>query len=150
VTVVDADTARAVADGVRSDRAEPGWAAARVGEPQLVRTVDGVPSYWVCPVVAEDGLRGFVRVRGDGRVAAYGATEPGRGPAVVTGITADDAARVARERAPGAAIGVPLYVHDGPPGREAWRVEVRSGDAVTVLMIGPGGAYEWARPGTAG
>ncbi|WP_436498834.1 hypothetical protein [Actinokineospora sp. HUAS TT18] len=142
--MIDADAARAAAEQRRTvaARSEPGWAAAHAGEPQLVHTVEGRPSYWVCPIVDAGGLRGFVRVTGDGKVAAHGTF--GGAPSVVTGITAEEAVEIARHGTPaGAEIGAPLYVHDGPPGREAWRVEVRAGGRTTVLMVGPGGAYEW-------
>ncbi|CRK56552.1 hypothetical protein [Alloactinosynnema sp. L-07] len=143
--MIDADAARAAAEQRRTvaSRTQPDWAAARTGEPQLVHTIDGHPSYWVCPIIDSGVLRGFVRVTADGKVAAHGTF--GGAPTVVTGITADQAAEAARTWAPtGAQIGTPLYVHDGPPGREAWRVDIHEGDTTTVLMVGPGGAYEWA------
>ena len=44
---------------------------------------------------------------------------------------------------PGAAIDDPVYVHDGPPGREAWLVRVREADGPPqTLFVGPGGMYE--------
>ena len=37
----------------------------------------------------------------------------------------------------------PVYVHDGPPGREAWLVRVHSRDFGTrQILVTRGGAYE--------
>lgn len=146
MSVVDAETARRAAERQRAAAdTEPGWQAATVGNPQLVRTVAGRPSYWMCPIIGGHGLCGFVRVTGGGAVAAYGRLGgPGGGPSVVTWLTAEQALQTARDRSPeDAVLGEPMYVHDGPPGREAWRVDVTVGGALIVLLVGPGGAYVW-------
>lgn len=126
------------------------WHSALAGEPVLVRTVDGEPSYWLVPV-ERDGLAiGFVRVLGTGRVAAAGAhyrnaASFGRSPRVVTRISSDEAAALAVAHA-GAGVRVvarPMFVHDGPPGREAWMVEVESDEGHRHrLFVTPGGVYE--------
>lgn len=58
-----------------------------------------------------------------GAIAAHGRTSgPGSGPPVVIWLTSARAEQAARDQAPAdAVIGEPVYVHDGPPGREAWR-----------------------------
>lgn len=104
------------------------WHEAATGEPILVRTTSGEPSYWLVPVEALGRAIGFVRVALDGAVSAAGAfyrrpDELGACPPVVTGITAEDAvsavvADIGIERTALAAV----FVHDGPPGREAWLV----------------------------
>jgi hypothetical protein len=135
----------------RQDALFASWAEAVVGEPVLVHDIAGAPSYWLVPIERVDRAIGFVRVNMDGRASAAGALyrDPERldeAPQVVTGITADEAReRAASEAAPGAVIDDPVYVHDGPPGREAWLVRVRAADGTTrALFVGPGGVYERA------
>ena len=44
-----------------------------------------------------------------------------------------------------------LLIHDGPPGREAWRVDVlRDGRLVRWIFVIPGGIYERAPGGVRG
>lgn len=119
------------------------WNGARAGEPVLVHTLAGEPSYWLVPVEAAGRLVGFVRVSGKGNAVAGGTLgrEVAAAPSVVTWITAEEAAERARATAgPGAEISQPVYVHDGPPGREAWRVDVLEPDGGRrVLLVTPGG-----------
>ena len=71
-------------------------------------------------------------------------------PSVVTGITAQEAARLAATAA-GASedeVDAPSYVHDGPPGREAWLVRVRSGGQHRDLLVTAAGAVD--RPAGSG
>jgi hypothetical protein len=125
------------------------WASASTGAPIVVATVGGEPSYWVVPVEAQGRAIGFVRVGGDGSVAAAGALyrDPTRldaCPAVVTGLTAADARR-ATAREAGVReedVGPPVYVHDGPPGREAWLTRVRTGGDVRSFLVTTGGVDE--------
>jgi hypothetical protein len=125
------------------------WARSSIGEPLLVRTVTGDPSYWLVPVELEERAIGFVRVTTAGEAVATGALyrDPATlagAPAVVTGITAADAReRVTTELGPDVAVGDPVYVHDGPPGREAWLIHVREPDGATRLVfVGAAGWYE--------
>jgi hypothetical protein len=96
----------------------PDWGSATTGEPVLVHDVDGQPSYWTVPIEADGRVIGFVRVGLDGVVSASGVPRDRR--AVVTGITEADAAAAVSSLAE--EIERPVYVHDGPPGREAWLV----------------------------
>lgn len=125
------------------------WARSTVGEPVLVRTVTGEPSYWLVPVELGNRAIGFVRVTNEGRAVASGAfyRDPGNldgAPAVVTGITAAEAReRIAEMLGRDVVVADPVYVHDGPPGREAWLIRVREGDGVTkLLFVTAAGWYE--------
>jgi hypothetical protein len=143
-----AEAARVAADRYRRELAgfDPelqDWAAAAAGEPVLVHTLERDPSYWVVPVEGTGGLVGFVRVSADGEPVASGrlGTGPVNDPPVVTWITAEQAAEKARaEAGPEAIVSHPLYVHDGPPGREGWLVETREPDGRhRVLLVTHGG-----------
>ena len=147
----DADTARAIAEHerIRLTRADPTWAQwqnAVAGAPVLVHTMEGAPSYWLVPIDAtggsQDSFAGFVRVTLSGRVAAAG--RMGGRTNVVTGITSDDARRAAAAAVqPDAAIGTPVFVHDGPPGRDGWRVDVTTADGKQrILLVTRGGVTD--------
>lgn len=125
------------------------WAQANVGEPVLVKTVDGRPSYWLVPVEFESRTIGFVRVTQTGKAVAAGVLyrDPAQletAPRTVTGITSAEALSsikdmVGREDV----VGEPRYVHDGPPGREAWMIAVRKPSGVErILFVTSGGWYE--------
>lgn len=125
------------------------WARATIGEPVLVRTTAGRPSYWVVPVELSDRAIGFVRVGMDAKAVAAGVLyrDPStlRGaPDVVTGIGSEAAVAQAREvTGDGSVEDEPMYVHDGPPGREAWMVPVRDGSgARRAIFVTAGGWYE--------
>jgi hypothetical protein len=125
------------------------WAGASVGEPVLVRTVAGAPSYWLVPVELHSRAIGFVRVTTEGKAVASGAfyREPDRlddAPRVVTGITAAEAQEVASAAAgPDAVLDEPVFVHDGPPGREAWLVRTQQPDGQSrSLFVTAAGWYE--------
>jgi hypothetical protein len=127
------------------------WLGASIGEPMLVRNVSGAASYWLVPVVLGGRVVGFARVLPSGVVAAFGAfyrrvSEIAHCPLVVTRIDADEAARLAATRIDAARdeeAAAPVYVHDGPPGREAWMVGVlRHGQFVRHVFVTPGSVYE--------
>lgn len=139
---------RAQAIAMQDALFEP-WARSTVGEPVLVRAVTGEPSYWLVPVELGDRAIGFVRVTTEGKAVASGALyrDPARlngAPPVVTGITAAEArARVADVLGAGSVAGEPVYVHDGPPGREAWLIGVREPDGATrLIFVTAAGWYE--------
>ena len=130
------------------------WADASVGDPVLVRTLDGRPSYWLVPVERDGRAIGFVRISLAGEVAAAGVRyrDPRRlqaAPTLVTGIDASEAAaRAEAAVAGGASVGEAVYVHDGPPGREAWMVRLLDASgAPRVVFVTPGGTYERAATG---
>jgi hypothetical protein len=155
-----AGDARRAADGERARAAERDsqfapWAGASVGEPVLVSTLSGEPSYWTVPVAREGRVIGFVRVSGTAQVMAAGAfyRDPlhlSGCPAVVTGITAQEALRLAATAAEvnEDAVDAPSYVHDGPPGREAWLVRVRTSGQHKDLLVTAAGAVD--RPAGSG
>lgn len=128
------------------------WRAARLGTPVLVRDIGKRPSYWVVPVQIIGRAAGFVRVTGAGRVSAMGSfyqspNEIDACPLVVTGIRAAEAASLAEEWIHpelGEVGSVPIYVHDGPPGREAWLIEVgsREGNPLRWIFVTPAFVYD--------
>lgn len=85
---------------------------------------------------------GSVRILVGSRAAAV--TVPRGTP--VTALNAEAALRMAEDiidRAGGEAPGSVSLVHDGPPGREAWRVEVLArGRPARWIFVTPGGHYE--------
>jgi hypothetical protein len=43
----------------------------------------------------------------------------------------------------GATVGDPIFVHDGPPGREGWRVDVTERNGVNrILLVTAGGVSQ--------
>lgn len=151
IGLVASAAARAAADRHRRRlaRLDPEleiWKAAAAEDPVLVHTLAGEPSYWLVPIESAGRLVGFVRVNRKGKPFAAGALGhgPRAAPSVVTWITAEEAAERARETVGGGAVlSGPIYVHDGPPGREAWRVDVREPDGGRrVLLVTRGGVGE--------
>lgn len=129
------------------------WASATLGKPVLVRKVSGEPSYWTVPVLLRDRTVGFIRVLGTGQVSALGAfyQDPSQidaCPSTVTGVDAAEAVQKVSDRIHvenGERASEPLYVHDGPPGREAWKIEVtREGRPVRWIFVTPAFVYERA------
>jgi hypothetical protein len=108
------------------------WRDASLGQPVLVKDLFRNPSYWLVPVLIHGRAAGFVRVLETGRVGAIGTfyrspEQIEACPAVVTGIDAAQASRRAEERIQpelGEVAADPVFVHDGPRGREAWLIEV--------------------------
>lgn len=127
------------------------WSDSSLGQPVLVRTVFKQPSYWLVPVLVQERVVGFVRVLETGKVAAVGVhcRDPSRiatCPATITGIDAEEADRRARTRVHpelGETPMDPVFVHDGPPGREAWLIEVLKDDRPTRwVFVTPAFSYE--------
>jgi hypothetical protein len=136
---------------VEADPVFAPWTDAAAGEPAVVQTVQREPSYWLVPVVIQRRVAGFVRVNADGQVAAVGAyyRDPAQiaaSPTTVTRIEAGAAAKMAAARvdaAGGETAEAPVYVHDGPPGREAWMIEVSlQGRPRRWIFVTPGAVYE--------
>jgi hypothetical protein len=127
------------------------WSDAFLGEPVLVRDLAKNPSYWIVPVMVQEKVIGFVRVLRTGQVGAVGAfyTDPSQimsCPTVVTGIDAEEARQRAEEKIhseKGEKASDPVLVHDGPPGREAWLVEVyKNGRPFRWIFVTPAFVYE--------
>ncbi len=138
---------------IRQDPLFAPWSDASLGQPLVVKNVFKERSYWVVPVVIRGRAAGFVRVMGSGRVAAIGALYRNPDqieacPATVTGIDPAEASRRAKERiepARGEVGSEPVFVHDGPPGREAWLVEVlKQGAPSRWIFVTPAFVYERA------
>lgn len=125
------------------------WAKASIGKPCLVRTVEGQPSYWSVPVEFESRTIGFVRVTQGGKAVAAGVlyrdpTKLETAPRTVTGISSEEALRcISDEVGSDDVVGHPIYVHDGPPGREAWMIPVSQHDgSARILFVTSSGWYE--------
>jgi hypothetical protein len=58
---------------LRGDPLFAPWPDATIGNPVMVRTLQGEPSYRLVPVELQGRVAGFVRVNIDGKVAAVGA-----------------------------------------------------------------------------
>ena len=137
--------------GNESDPLFHSWGEAVTGEPVLVHTVLAKPSYWIVPVVTSGRVIGAVRVLADGQVATRGvfyakAGQFDRCPPVVTGLTDTEAfkrATVAVDHNEELSLSRPIFVHDGPIGREAWLVVGSLGQyPVSWIFVGLGGTYE--------
>lgn len=126
------------------------WVDGRVADPILVSDVFGRPSYWLVPFEAGGYAVGFVRVSTAGRVLAAGVfcQDPrrlARCPKLGTGISSNEALQLASEKIDSSAevAEAPIFVHDGPVGREAWLVQVlRAGRAHRWLFVTQAGVYE--------
>lgn len=147
--MIDADAARASAvreleSGPQNDDDQFGaWRGATVGEPQVVHDELGQPAYWLVPIENQGTAVGAIRILGSGRAAALIAYRAGSNvleltPARVLELAASAAADDRSEQ-----LGEVLLVHDGPPGREAWRVEVLvAGKLQRWIFVTPGGIYQ--------
>jgi hypothetical protein len=151
--LVDADTARATArreieTGPHKDDPQfRAWCGAVPGAPQLVHDPRGQPAYWLVPVQCQGINIGAVRVLADGEAAALIAYREGSDLLALkpTRILEQASSVIAEHR--GERAGAVLLVHDGPPGREAWRIEVRRDNRVVRwIFITPGGIYQRATP----
>ena len=118
------------------------WHHPECGQPLQVEDLQKAPSYWLVPVISEGQVAGAVRVMETGSVAAIERFQ--RPLPVVTGIDAAQARQVAAERiAPSEALGEARFVHDGPPGREAWLIEVLNNNRpVRWIFLNASGAFE--------
>jgi hypothetical protein len=136
---------------VRGDPGFASFAAASLGEPQLVHDLARRPSYWVVPVEHVGRVIGFIRITATGGVAAVGSfcRDPSSladCPLTITHISARQARQRAAARinaAAGEVAEFPIYVHDGPPGREAWLVETNTpGRPRRRIFVTAAEAYE--------
>lgn len=118
------------------------WGGAECGDPVLVHDLWKAPSYWLVPVISQGKVAGAIRVMGTGVVAAierFRQTVP-----IVTGLDVERARQRAAERVGcDEVLSEPRFVHDGPPGREAWLVEVlKENRPVRWIFLNASGAYE--------
>jgi hypothetical protein len=149
--LVNAEVARAVANREiksgpqRGDPPFDSWNDAIAGEPELVKDLRSQPSYWLVPVQSQNAIVGAVRVHGTGQAVASIVYRQGSNVLSLSRaqILKRVAAVIAEDR--GEQAGDLTLVHDGPPGREAWRVEVAVNNRITRwLFVTPGGIYERA------
>ncbi|WP_144299760.1 hypothetical protein [Elioraea rosea] len=127
------------------------WPEPEAGAPVMVEDLSGAPSYWLVPLEAKGRAIGAARVDERGHVMTIGliCRTPDRieaCPRVVTLLTAEEAEAAARSvLGPGETASPPRFVHDGPPGREAWLIETsRDARPARWITVTPGGAT--ARP----
>ncbi len=123
------------------------WPEPEAGVPVMVEDLAGAPAYWLVPLEAKARAIGAARVDAKGHVMTIGITcrTPERVeacPRVVTLLTAEEAALAAHAvLEPGEDPSPPRFVHDGPPGREAWLVETRrEGRSARWITVTQGGA----------
>jgi hypothetical protein len=152
-TLVDADAARAAArraieNGPHQDDPQfRAWSGTAPGEPRLVHDPRGHPAYWLVPVQRQGTTIGAVRVLASGRPAALIAYRPGSDLLALNRPEILEQAGSAIAEYRDARAGAVLLVHDGPPGREAWRVEVLRDERVLGwIFVTPGGIYQRAPP----
>jgi len=150
--MIDGQAAREAAAGALAsllaerDALFASWPEPVVGAPVKVTRVTGAHSYWLVPLEAANRAIGAARIDSASRVLTIGliCRETRRiedCPRVVTLLTAEEAAAKARAvLEPGEDALAPRFVHDGPPGREAWLVETRrEGRPARWIMVTPGG-----------
>jgi hypothetical protein len=128
-----------------AESVEPRLSGATAGTPLLVEKVEKGPYYWLVPAERGSQLVGAVRVSPRGDLLSVGRLDRGRWGDVITGITAAEAATIAApliDGSSGETASEPRFVSDGPPGREAWLVEIiRPDTTVRKLFITRGGTY---------
>jgi hypothetical protein len=122
------------------------WPEPAVGAPVMVTDITGTPSYWLVPLEVANRAIGAARVDAQGRVLTIGlicreGTRIEDCPKVVTLLSAEEAAAKARTvLESGEEALPPRFVHDGPPGREAWLIETRlDQQPARWIMVTPGG-----------
>jgi hypothetical protein len=127
------------------------WPEVEVGAPVLVHDVGGTPSYWLVPYRNGDLVIGFCRIRTSGRLFAVGSfchkhRQMLECPREVTGITTEEALQIINENdllAANEQNSNPVFVHDGPVGREAWLVVVsKNGHPARWIFVSAAGYYE--------
>lgn len=126
------------------------WRGSTAGKPLLVRTLSREPSYWIVPLMRDELPTGFIRISGNGQVIHMGIVP--RDPASLPwsrwniGMTRQEVEQKAGEHfalQPGETLSEPVFVHDGPVGREAWLVVVSSQAVPTRwLFFTPAFVYE--------
>jgi len=130
----------------RGDRVLTKLRDAEPGTPVLVSTVFRQPSYWLVPFALGNRVLGFARVLGDARVAQIGLLAETAEVYCITGIDATDARTRGSQRVRtelDETLEEPVFVHDGPIGREAWLVEVsHHGIPVRWIFVTPSFVYE--------
>jgi len=148
--LLDADAARAAARREietgphHNDPQFRAWLGAAPGAPRLVHDLRGQPSYWLVPVQCKGTTVGAVRVLANGRTAALVAyRRPTSDVLTLNPVEILHRAEQAVAEHEGERAGAVVLVHDGPPGREAWRVEVlHDNRVVRWIFVTPGGIYE--------
>jgi len=122
-----------------------------VGHPVIVKNLLKRPSYWLVPININQYVAGFIRIHLSSKIISVGTfyRDPGtikNCPKVVTRITATEALRIAKEKISpklGETAEDPIFVHDGPIGRETWLIEVIKNDTpIRWIFVTSDGTYE--------
>ncbi len=114
------------------------------GRPQLVRSTQGEPGYWLVPGLRTGRIVAVARVLRDGSIASVARLREAAGDvaAAVTGMSEERAQRLAWELAIAATevrFQGPMLVYDGAIGREAWLYERHSADGTCAWVLATGG-----------
>lgn len=127
------------------------WREAVVGDPELVRTVNLEPSYWIVPISHHCKVLGQIDVTQDGHVMghAYFYQNPqdlSVCPSIVTRLSAEEAFRRAEKilnTYTSAELTEPIFVLDGLRNRLAWMIKVHiGGKLVSRVFVTPGYVYQ--------
>lgn len=129
------------------------WKESAIGEPILVRTVEGEPSYWTVPVTFKGKVIGFIDVDRNKSIPRYGAfggtpNDLSTFPSVLTFTTPEEAFELAKNitaQYPGAKVSAPLFVYDGEPGRTVWMLKVESKGKTISRVFVAGGRYVYEK-----
>ena len=129
------------------DRGPEARTGVQPGTPVLVRDLRDAPSYWLVPGLEQGAVVALARVLLDARVAtlAWLPSPAASAVAVVTGLDERGARATAHAlgtREPDTSVSEPVLVHDGPVGREAWRIDVASPAGTRSVFATGGGTYE--------
>lgn len=122
-----------------------------MGHPVIVKNLLKRPSYWLVPININQHVAGFIRIHLSSKIISVGTFYRDSGtikncPKVVTRITATEALRIAKEKISpklGETAEDPIFVHDGPIGRETWLIEVIKNDTpIRWIFVNSDGTYE--------
>jgi hypothetical protein len=127
------------------------WQAAIVGEPVIVHNTKLQKSFWIVPVERDGKVLGQIDIGPDGRVLGHSymyhdPNDLSPCPSSVTRISAPEALKLADQilkNYKNAKSSGPVFVHDGPPNRLAWMIEVCVKDCLkSRIFVTPKYVYE--------
>jgi len=127
------------------------WPGMAIGDPVVVHDLNSQPIYWIVPFVAEQHVVGFARILANGDTFAIGsfcpkADSPEDCPQFVTGISKQEAQNKVSRQAQlnnNESIEDPIFVFDGPLGREAWLLVInKDNKPIRWVFVTLGGIYE--------
>ncbi|MCX9011956.1 MAG: UPF0228 family protein [Candidatus Methanoperedens sp.] len=128
------------------------WEHSTLGDPVLVRTLEGEPSYWIVPVTFKDRIIGYIDVDKNKSIPRYGqfCEKPellSACPSIL--VTPEEAAGMAKNittKYPGANVSVPILVYDGDPGNAVWMLKVEEeGKIISRIYVTPVAGFVYER-----